>query len=40
MRSTGADRSVVVMKAGNAAGAKGLGQVVVFVAQLETGGSA
>jgi hypothetical protein len=40
MRSTGADRPVVVMKAGNAAGAKGSNQAVVFCVQLETGGSA
>lgn len=39
MRGTGADRSVVVMKAGNAAGAKGSDQAVAFGVQLETGGS-
>lgn len=39
MRGTGTDRLVVAMKAGNAAGAKGSGQVVAFTAQLETGGS-
>lgn len=38
MRSTGADRSVRAKKAGNAAGAKGSSQVVVFVVQLATGG--
>ena len=36
--NTGTDRPVVAKKAGNAAGAKGLSQVVVFVVQLETGG--
>ena len=35
MRSTGADQPVRAMKAGNAAGAKGLGQAVVFGVQLE-----
>ena len=40
MRNTGADRLVVVMKAGNAAGAKGSGQVVAFGVQMVTGGSA
>ena len=39
MRGTGTDRPVVAMKAGNAAGAKGSGQVVAFAAQLETEGS-
>jgi hypothetical protein len=38
MRSTGADRVVVAMKAGNAAGAKGPDQVVAFGVQLVTGG--
>lgn len=38
MRSTGADRPVVVMKAGNAAGAKGSSQAVAFGVQLATGG--
>ncbi len=38
MPDTGADRLVVAMKAGNAAGAKGSGQAVVFIVQLETGG--
>jgi hypothetical protein len=38
MRSTGADQPVRAMKAGNAAGAKGLGQAVVFNVQLATGG--
>ena len=38
MLSSGADQSVRAMKAGNAAGAKGLGQAVAFCAQLETGG--
>ena len=38
-RSTGTDRPVVVMKAGNAAGAKGSNQAAAFGAQLETGGS-
>ena len=37
-RSTGADRLVVVKKAGNAAGAKGSDQEVAFSAQLATGG--
>lgn len=37
-RSTGADRLVVAKKAGNAAGAKGSGQEVVFDAQVATGG--
>src|SRR5690349_7848019 len=38
MRSTGADQPVRAMKAGNAAGAKGLGQAVVVNVQLATGG--
>ncbi|CAH1041717.1 hypothetical protein HPTD01_195 [Halomonas sp. TD01] len=38
MRSTGTDRVVVVMKAGNAAGAKDSDQVVVLGVQLDTGG--
>lgn len=38
-RSTGTDRPVVAMKAGNAAGAKGSGQVVAFGVQLATGGN-
>ena len=38
MRSTGTDQLVRAMKAGNAAGAKGLGQAVVFNVQLATGG--
>ncbi len=38
MPRTGADRPVRAMKAGNAAGAKGSGQAVVFGVQLETGG--
>ncbi len=38
MRSTGADRPVVVKKAGNAAGAKGSSQAVAFGVQLATGG--
>jgi hypothetical protein len=38
-RSTGTDRPVRVLKAGNAAGAKGSGQAVVFCVQLETGGN-
>ena len=37
-RSTGADRSVVVMKARNGAGAKGSDQVGEPSAQLQTGG--
>lgn len=37
-RSTGADRSVVVKKTGNAVGAKGSSQAVAFIVQLETGG--
>ncbi len=36
MRSTGTDRVVVVMKAGNAAGAKGSDQVVAFGVQLDS----
>ena len=39
MRSTGTDQLVRAMKAGNAAGAKGLGQAVVLGVQLETGGN-
>lgn len=38
MRSTGTDRSVVAMKAGNAAGAKGSDQAAAFGVQLATGG--
>ena len=38
MRSTGTDQPVRAMKAGNAAGAKGLDQAVVFNVQLATGG--
>jgi hypothetical protein len=38
-RSTGTDRLVGALKAGNAAGAKGSGQAVVFGVQLETGGN-
>ena len=38
MRSTGADRFVLAMKARNGAGAKGSGQVVVRLPQLATGG--
>lgn len=38
-RSTGADRPVLVKKAGNAAGVKGSDQDVAHRAQLETGGS-
>src|SRR5215208_1523142 len=38
MRSTGTDQPVRARKAGNAAGAKGLGQAVVFNVQLATGG--
>ena len=38
MRSTGADRFVLARKARNGAGAKGSGQVVVRLPQLETGG--
>ena len=38
MRSTGADQPVRARKAGHAAGAKGLGQAVVFNVQLATGG--
>jgi hypothetical protein len=38
MRSTGADRLVVVGKAGNAAGAKGSDRAVAFDVQLATGG--
>jgi hypothetical protein len=39
MRSTGTDRPVVAVKAGNAAGAKGSGQAVVVGVQLATGGN-
>jgi hypothetical protein len=39
MRSTGTDRLVVAMKAGNAAGAKESSQAVAFGVQLATGGS-
>ena len=38
MRSTGTDRPVRAMKAGNAAGAKGSGQAAAFSVQLATGG--
>ena len=38
MLETGADQSVVVMKAGNAAGAKGLSLSKRIKAQLEIGG--
>ena len=38
MRSTGADRPVVVTKAGNAAGAKGSSQADAFGVQLAAGG--
>ena len=38
-RSTGTDRPVRALKAGNAARAKGSGQAVVFCVQLETGGN-
>jgi len=38
-RSTGTDRPVVAVKAGNAAGAKGTGQAAVFRVQLATGGN-
>ena len=38
MRSTGTDRSVRAMKAGNSAGAKGSGQAAVLRVQLATGG--
>src|SRR3954470_3168586 len=38
MRSTGTDQPVRARKAGNAAGAKGLGQAVVVNVQLATGG--
>jgi len=38
MRSTGADQPVGAMKAGNAAGAKGLGQAAVVKVQLAAGG--
>ena len=39
MRSTGTDRPVVALKAGNAAGAKRSGQAVAFGVQLATGGN-
>jgi uncharacterized Ntn-hydrolase superfamily protein len=39
-RHFGADQLVRAMKAGNAAGAKGLGQAAAFVVQLATGGGA
>jgi len=39
MRSTGTDQPVGAMKAGNAAGAKGLGQAVALAVQLMTGGN-
>jgi hypothetical protein len=39
-RSTGTDQPVRAMKAGNAAGAKGLGQAAAFGVQLATGGGA
>lgn len=39
MRSTGTDRPVRAMKAGNAAGAKGSDQAVAFGVQLATGGN-
>jgi hypothetical protein len=38
MRNTGADQPVGAMKAGNSAGAKGLGQAAAFDVQLVTGG--
>ena len=38
MQDTGAELSVVVMKAGNAAGAKGQGQVATNTFQLYAGG--
>src|SRR4029078_5384590 len=38
MRSTGTDQLVRARKAGNAAGAKGLGQAVVVMSKLPTGG--
>jgi len=37
-RSAGADQLVRAMKAGNAAGAKGLDQAAAFYVQLATGG--
>ena len=37
MRDTGADQSVRALKAGNAAGAKGLGQMAKIAAQLLSG---
>ena len=39
-RSTGADRPVRAMRTGNAVGATGTSQAVVFRIQLETGGDA
>ena len=39
-RSTGTDQPVRAMKAGNAAGAKGLGRAAAFGVQLATGGGA
>ena len=38
-RNTGTDRPIRAMKAGNAAGAKGAGQVAAFRVQLATGGN-
>ena len=38
MLRPGADQPVRAMKAGNAVGAKGLGQAAAFCVQLETGG--
>jgi hypothetical protein len=38
-RSTGTDQPVGARKAGNAAGAKGLGQAVALAVQLVTGGN-
>jgi hypothetical protein len=38
-RSTGADQPVVVMKSGNADGAKGLNYSVLFDGQPEMGGA-
>src|SRR5208337_5190199 len=40
MTSSGADQSVRAMKAGNAAGAKGLGQAAALCVQPATGGGA
>ena len=39
MRGTGADHSVVVMKGGNASGAKGVGCLALFSGQPEMGGA-